>query len=171
MNPIHLKKKKYIYTKIKPQSWADAIFQLPVEQSACLASGLAGCTSLLHKYCTTNAWWKPPLLSGTTALWRASLSTVWINCTYKLCVFVSERDFRREGGSRWDEEMCVTELTHLFNVFKCLFCKASSEWTHGRFRKWSDGQSVFMQRSILVWQHAAVVRGIRGCEMYSQNIE
>lgn len=138
MNPIHLKKKKYIYTKIKPQSWADAIFQLPVEQSACLASGLAGCTSLLHKYCTTNAWWKPPLLSGTTALWRASLSTVWINCTYKLCVFVSERDFRREGESRWDEEMCVTELTHLFNLsLNVCSVKPQVNGHMAGFRKWS----------------------------------
>lgn len=77
-------------TKTKPRSRANAIFQLPAQQSVCLASGLAGCTSLLHKYCTTGAWWKPTLLSGTTALWRASLSTVWINCTYKLRVCVRE---------------------------------------------------------------------------------
>lgn len=70
---------------------SQCVLQLPVGHSVCLASGLAGCTSLLHKYCTSGAWWKPTLRSGTTALWRASLSTVWINRTYKLSVCVEKR--------------------------------------------------------------------------------
>lgn len=41
---------------------------------------------------------KPPLFSGTTALWRASLSTVWINCTNKLFAFVSENKLQGMGG-------------------------------------------------------------------------
>lgn len=60
-----------------PASSADVFLLPPLWRRVCVASGLAGCTSLLHKYCTSGAWWKPTLRSGTTALWRASLSTVY----------------------------------------------------------------------------------------------
>lgn len=53
------------------------IFQPPLQQRVCLASGLPGCTAQLYKYCTSKGLVKTP----TSSEWRASSSTIRTMCT------------------------------------------------------------------------------------------